>query len=88
MTLDPPFNPNANAAAGKFEEPGFAPVPRIQIVTVQEATRLRDRTVQLAARRTMHSSAPPARRPGAAGQARPLTGGSARNAGLMPGGAG
>ena len=39
------------AAAGQFEEPGFAPVPRIQIVTIEEAMRLRDRAVQLPARR-------------------------------------
>lgn len=39
------------AAAGLYEEPGFAPVPRIQVVTVEEAMRLRDRAVQLPARR-------------------------------------
>ena len=39
------------AAAGQFDEPGFAPVPRIQIVTVEEAMRLHDRAVQLPARR-------------------------------------
>jgi hypothetical protein len=33
------------------EEPDFAPVPRLQIVTVEEAMRLRDRAVQLPARR-------------------------------------
>ena len=39
------------AAAGLYDEPGFAPVPRIQIVTVEEAMRLRDRAVALPARR-------------------------------------
>ncbi len=39
------------AAAGQHEEPGFAPVPRVQIVTIEEAMRLRDRAVQLPARR-------------------------------------
>jgi site-specific DNA-methyltransferase (adenine-specific) len=39
------------AAAGLHEEPGFAPVPRLQIVTVEEAMRLRERAVQLPARR-------------------------------------
>jgi site-specific DNA-methyltransferase (adenine-specific) len=39
------------AAAGQHEEPGFAPVPRLQIVTVEEAMRLRDRAVILPARR-------------------------------------
>jgi site-specific DNA-methyltransferase (adenine-specific) len=33
------------------EEPGFAPVPRLQIVTVEQAMRLRERAVQLPARR-------------------------------------
>ncbi|WP_397542326.1 DNA methyltransferase [Roseovarius salis] len=39
------------AAAGQFEMEGFAPVPRIQIVTVAEALELRDRAVRLPARR-------------------------------------
>ena len=39
------------AAAGQHEEPGFAPVPRLQIVTVDDAMRLRDRAVELPARR-------------------------------------
>jgi site-specific DNA-methyltransferase (adenine-specific) len=39
------------AAAGQFEMEGFAPVPRIQIVTVKEALELRDRAVLLPARR-------------------------------------
>jgi hypothetical protein len=39
------------AAAGQFEEDGFAPVPRLQIVTIEEAMRLHDRAVALPARR-------------------------------------
>ena len=39
------------AAAGQYEEEGFTPVPRIQIVTIEEALRLRDRAVQLPLRR-------------------------------------
>ena len=39
------------AGAGQYELPGFAPVPRIQIVTVQQAMALRDRAVRLPARR-------------------------------------
>jgi site-specific DNA-methyltransferase (adenine-specific) len=39
------------AAAGLHEEPGFAPVPRLQIVTVADAMGLRKRAVQLPARR-------------------------------------
>ncbi len=39
------------AAAGQFTLEGFEPVPRIQIVTVAEALRLRDRAVRLPARR-------------------------------------
>ncbi len=39
------------ASAGLHEEPGFAPVPRLQIVTVEDAMRLRERAVQLPARR-------------------------------------
>ncbi len=39
------------AAAGQFTDPDFAPAPRIQIVTVEEAMKLRDRAVQLPARR-------------------------------------
>jgi len=41
----------AAAAAGRHEEPGFAPVPRIQIVTIGDVLHLRDRAVQLPARR-------------------------------------
>jgi site-specific DNA-methyltransferase (adenine-specific) len=39
------------AAAGQFALDGFDPVPRIQIVTIEEALRLRDRAVRLPARR-------------------------------------
>lgn len=39
------------AAAGQHAEPGFGPVPRIQIVTIEDAMRLRERAVQLPARR-------------------------------------
>jgi len=53
LTLAPPTKPMIAeaAAAGQHEEPGFAPVPRIQIVTVEDALKLRDRAVQLPARR-------------------------------------
>jgi DNA modification methylase len=53
LTLTPPTKPmTAEAAtAGVYEEPDFAPVPRLQIVTVEDALRLRDRAVQLPARR-------------------------------------
>lgn len=39
------------AGAGQYEMAGFSPVPRIQIVTVEEAMALRDRAVRLPARR-------------------------------------
>ncbi|AMY68477.1 hypothetical protein [Frigidibacter mobilis] len=39
------------AGAGQHELPGFAPVPRLQIVTIEEAMRLRDRALRLPARR-------------------------------------
>ncbi|WP_135501707.1 site-specific DNA-methyltransferase [Roseovarius aestuariivivens] len=39
------------AAAGQFQMEGFEPVPRIQIVTIEEALNLRDRAVRLPARR-------------------------------------
>jgi len=53
LTLTPPTKPMVTEAAamGQHDEPGFAPVPRLQIVTVEEAMRLRDRAVQLPARR-------------------------------------
>lgn len=40
----------AEAAAGQFEMEGFEPVPRIQIVTVEEALALRDDAFKKAAR--------------------------------------
>ncbi|MGQ0567746.1 MAG: site-specific DNA-methyltransferase [Gemmobacter sp.] len=53
LTLAEPTKPMlAEAAgAGQFELPGFAPVPRLQIVTVEAAMALRDRAVILPARR-------------------------------------
>lgn len=39
------------AAAGQFTDPDFVPVPRIQIVTIDDALHWRDRAVQLPARR-------------------------------------
>ena len=53
LTLEPPTRPMQSeaAAAGTHEEAGFAAVPRLQIVTIEEALRLRDRAVRLPARR-------------------------------------
>jgi len=53
LTLTPPTKPMVAeaASAGQYEEEGFAPVPKIQIVTIEEALRLRDRAVRLPARR-------------------------------------
>lgn len=53
LTLAPPTKPMiAEAAgAGQHAEAGFAPVPRLQIVTIEEALALRDRAVRLPARR-------------------------------------
>lgn len=53
LTLTPPTAPMMReaAGAGQYEEPGFAPVPRIQIVTIEEALQLRDRAARLPARR-------------------------------------
>ncbi|MFN4101717.1 MAG: site-specific DNA-methyltransferase [Pararhodobacter sp.] len=53
LTLAEPTKPmTAEAAgAGQCEIAGFAPVPRIQIVTIADAMRLRDRAVRLPARR-------------------------------------
>lgn len=53
LTLTPPTkNMVAEAAAaGQYEEDGFAPVPRVQIVTIEEALERRDRAVRLPARR-------------------------------------
>jgi len=53
LTLAEPSKPMVveAAGAGQFELPGFAPVPRIQIVTIAQAMALRDRAVRLPARR-------------------------------------
>lgn len=53
LTLTPPTKPMIAeaAAAGQYDEDGFAPVPRIQIVTIEDALALRDRAVRLPARR-------------------------------------
>ena len=53
MTLTEPTKPMITeaASAGLHEEPGFAPVPKLQIVTVEDAMSLRERAVQLPARR-------------------------------------
>jgi len=53
LTLTEPTKPMVAeaASAGLHEEPGFAPVPRLQIVTVEQAMALRERAVQLPARR-------------------------------------
>jgi site-specific DNA-methyltransferase (adenine-specific) len=53
LTLTEPSKPMVTeaAGAGQFELPGFAPVPRIQIVTIDEAMKLRDRAVRMPARR-------------------------------------
>ena len=53
LTLTEPTKPMITeaASAGLYEEPGFAPVPRLQIVTVERAMQLRERAVHLPARR-------------------------------------
>ena len=53
LTLTEPSRPMITeaAGAGQYEMEGFSPVPRIQIVTVEEAMALRDRAVKLPARR-------------------------------------
>ena len=53
LTLEPPTRPMVTeaAAAGQHAEDGFSPVPRLQIVPIEEALRLRDRAVALPARR-------------------------------------
>lgn len=53
LTLTPPTKPMITeaAAAGQFELDGFDPVPRLQIVSIEEALKLRDRAVRLPARR-------------------------------------
>jgi site-specific DNA-methyltransferase (adenine-specific) len=53
LTLNEPTKPMITeaAAAGQHVEDGFAPVPKIQIVTIEQALQLRDRAVQIPARR-------------------------------------
>lgn len=53
LTLTPPTKPMIReaATAGPFDLPGFAPVPRLQIVTIEDAMALRHRAVDLPARR-------------------------------------
>ena len=53
LTLTPPTKPMVAeaAGAGQHEEEGFTPVPRLQIVTIEEALALRDRALRLPARR-------------------------------------
>ncbi len=52
LTLEPPTSKMVDWAkqAGMFEAPGFAPVPRIQIVTIEQAIQSRSRAVNLPAR--------------------------------------
>ena len=52
LTLEPPTSKMVDWAkqAGMFEAPGFAPVPRIQIVTIAQAIDARARAVNLPAR--------------------------------------
>jgi len=52
LTLEPPTSKMVEWAkqAGLFEAPGFAPVPRIQIVTIAQAIDTRARAVNLPAR--------------------------------------
>ncbi|MEY3004567.1 MAG: hypothetical protein RLZZ491_1743, partial [Pseudomonadota bacterium] len=54
LTLTPPKSTMIAeaAAAGQHHEPGFTPVPRIQIVTIEQAMALRERAVRLPARRS------------------------------------
>lgn len=53
LTLTPPKKTMIAeaAAAGQCEVDGFDPVPRIQIVTIEDALELRDRAVRLPLRR-------------------------------------
>jgi len=53
LTLTAPPAPMTReaAAAGQFTMEGFEPVPRLQIVAIEEALALRDRAVKLPARR-------------------------------------
>lgn len=68
LTLTPPTKPMVAeaAGAGQFEMEGFTPVPRIQIVTIEDALALRDRAVRLPARRD--DAFRKARREGSTGQ--------------------
>ena len=54
FTLTPPTKPMMReaAAAGPFAMDWFSPVPRLQIVTIEDAMALRERAVQLPARRS------------------------------------
>jgi site-specific DNA-methyltransferase (adenine-specific) len=55
LTLEPPTKPMLAeaAAAGRYAPPGFeGDVPKVQIVTIEEAMRLRDRAVQVPLRRS------------------------------------
>ncbi|MFN3643648.1 MAG: hypothetical protein ACK4TB_12105 [Gemmobacter sp.] len=63
LTLAEPTEPIAPAAAGarQCEIPGFVPVPRIRIVTIGDAMRLRDRAVRLPAARSLSAGAPNSR---------------------------
>jgi site-specific DNA-methyltransferase (adenine-specific) len=53
LTLETPTKPMLDwaAQAGLCEVPGFAPVSRLQIVTIEDALRLRERAVDMPARR-------------------------------------
>lgn len=53
LTLTEPTQPMVTeaAGAGQFEMEGFSPVPRLQIVTIEQALELRDRALRLPARR-------------------------------------
>ena len=53
LTLEPPTKPMVEWAksAGLCEVPGFAPVNRLQIVTIAQALALRERAVDIPARR-------------------------------------
>lgn len=53
LTLEPPTKPMQAeaAAAGHFELDDFSAVPRLQIVTIDEALKLRDRSIRLPAMR-------------------------------------
>ena len=52
LTLTEPTKPMITeaASAGQHEEPGFAPVPRLRIVTIEQAMTLRERSLHLPAR--------------------------------------